>query len=331
LLGAGTQVKISEDAKGCVVFFGFPTEDVPIKYGGTGFLVRITEGGLGFGYLVTCRHVAKALERVGGYFVRANTRGGASENLPVQSIDWRYHTDATVDLALANIHFDLKKFDHFYFDIEGNFLPVSEACCGDMISLIGLFRLHPGSSRNLAIVHSGNIAMLPDPNERIPLRDSLTGEIVQTESYLVEAQTLDGLSGSPAFVHETVALESFTRLSDGRYPGAFGAVKLLGLYSGSWDGEPGAILAADRNLRGGMRVPIGIGIVVPAERIIELIMGDDKLKKHRKKIIDKHDAERAATTDSAIPAPPADDANPKHREDFRALLNAAVKGPESED
>ncbi len=141
--------------------------------------------------------------------------------------------------------------------------------------------------------------MLPDPNEKILLRDRITRELARCEAYLVEAQTIDGLSGSPVFVHETVALESFTRLSDGRHPGAFGAVKLLGLYSGSWDGEPGTILEADRNLRGGTRVPIGIGLVVPAEKIVKLISEDGKLKGHRRSII----AERDARTDSALATP----------------------------
>jgi len=57
----GISVKISEDAKGCVVFFGLPAENDSIRYGGTGFLVRVKDGELGFGYLVTCRHVAKFL------------------------------------------------------------------------------------------------------------------------------------------------------------------------------------------------------------------------------------------------------------------------------
>jgi len=46
---------------------------------------------------------------------------------------------------------------------------------------------------------TGNVAVLPDPIERIPIRDRTTGEIVEAEVYLVEAQTLDGLSGSTGF------------------------------------------------------------------------------------------------------------------------------------
>ena len=296
----GINVKISEDAKGCVVFFGVPIGNDAIDYGGTGFLVRITDGELGFGYLVTCRHLAKALQDFGDFFIRMNTKNGGCESVPVESIDWRYSADATVDIAVASVHFNLRKFDHFYFTIESNWLPSSQVCCGDLINIIGLFRLHYGSKRNLPIVHTGNIAMLSDPNERVPLHDEMTGKTVQCEAYMIEAQTLKGLSGSPVFVHETVALESFTKLTDGRRPGAFGAVKLLGLYSGAWDGEPGKILEADRNLRGGLRVPVGMGTVVPAEKIMELIMGDQKLKSHRKKVVDEHKAERAAKRISSV-------------------------------
>ena len=64
-------MKISGDAKGCVVFFGKTTLRAPIEYGGTGFLVSITDGELGFGYLVTCRHVARDLDL--DFFIRMNT------------------------------------------------------------------------------------------------------------------------------------------------------------------------------------------------------------------------------------------------------------------
>jgi hypothetical protein len=50
-------------------------------------------------------------------------------------------------------------------------------------------------------------------------------------------------------------------------------------------------------------------------------------KKSRKEFKDAVLASRAASHDSAISDPPATDANPKHREDFNSLLNAAVKKP----
>jgi hypothetical protein len=69
---------------------------------------------------------------------------------------------------------------------------------------------------------------------------------------------------------------------------------LFGLYAGSWDGEPGEILAADRNLSGGKRVPVGMGLVVPADKIIELIRDHPELKRQRQATIQRALATKAA-------------------------------------
>ena len=41
------------------------------------------------------------------------------------------------------------------------------------------------------------------------MRNKTTIETIDAQVYLVEAQTLDGLSGSPAFVHEIIDLPDF--------------------------------------------------------------------------------------------------------------------------
>ena len=150
-----------------------------------------------------------------------------------------------------------------------------DVSCGDPVSIVGLFRLHYGKKRNIPIVHSGNVATLADGNERVPLMDRRTREIVEAESYLVEAQTLDGLSGSPVFIHRIVGLDEKGQT------GIIAAAKLFGVYQGSWDREPGRILAEDRNLKGGERVPVGMGIVVPIHRALELIEENEQMKKLR--------------------------------------------------
>ena len=57
---------------------------------------------------------------------------------------------------------------------------------------------------------------------------------------------------------------------------------MLGIYVGAWDGAPGEILSRERDFKGGIRVPVGMGIVVPAQKIIELIRGDSGLMAYRK-------------------------------------------------
>jgi hypothetical protein len=325
-------LRVAEDGKKCVVFFGVAGEGpvgrdgIPenILYGGTGFLASHGENGTYVPFIVTCRHVAELLSRHDQFFIRANTLGGKSYTFPVQKMEWAFHPDESVDLASVCFVWPAHTFDVFYYRLERATAILEDdadyICCGEPISLIGLFRLYPGKDRNISIVHTGNIALLPDADERVPIQDRATGKIIESEVYLVEAQTLDGLSGSPAFVHEVIDLESIPLEATEKgthFPKAFGQARLLGLYIGSWDAEPGRILAADRNLRGGNRVPVGMGIVVPADRIVELVTEHPLMKKQREDYVRslkgnhwgaRQDGKPLVSThasqDSALPDPP---------------------------
>jgi hypothetical protein len=72
-----------------------------------------------------------------------------------------------------------------------------------------------------------------------------------------------------------------------------------------------------------------MGMIVPGQKIIELLRDDPVLKKERQDLDEKDKAERAAKADSAFP--PATDANPNHQADFTRLLNAAAKKREPKD
>lgn len=277
-------MRIGNDARRCVVFFGVPTEH-GVQYGGTGFLVCRRYEGSNFTYIVTARHVAVALGKFEdtGFFVRANSKNGSAEEVAIQNISWRFHPDSSVDIAVAFVVLN-EVIDQTFYELSDehqNWIKTpDEVAHGDVINIVGFFRLHTGSQRNVPIVHTGNIAALADEKEKVPLRDRISNSVIQTESYLIEAQTLDGLSGSPVFIHEVVALNSLPRAL-GALPRMFRAIKLLGVYTGAWDGEPGTILAADRNLRGGVRVPVGMGTVAPIAKLIDILDNDEVLKKAR--------------------------------------------------
>ena len=66
--------------------------------------------------------------------------------------------------------------------------------------------------------------------------------------------------------------------------------QLLGVYAGAWEGEPSASLASDRNWGPDKRIPAGMGIVVPGERILEVVMNDPELKRYRAEIHQKRRA-----------------------------------------
>jgi len=91
------------------------------------------------------------------------------------------------------------EFDVVYYNLADLVRPSAtpyRVQCGDSICIVGLFHWHSGSGRNTPIVHSGNIALLPDPMEKIPIKDRIAGQLQKVEAYLVEAQTFEGLSGA---------------------------------------------------------------------------------------------------------------------------------------
>lgn len=325
------RVRIGTDIRKCVLFFGVPSPE-GVTYGGTGFLAMHQSEGLFFLYLVTARHVAKALENYAdtGFYIRANLKDGTSDLVTVEKAVWAFPDDPTIDLAIAPFGFEARNVDHQHIDLEAESVDLSDqrqVTCGDVISIVGLFRLHHGRKKSIPFVHTGHIAVMPDANEKVPVRDRTTNQMVESEVFLVEAQTLEGLSGSPVFVHEVLNLD-FGKPKRVR---AFGGVKLLGLYQGAWDGEPGEILAKDRNFRGAVRVPVGMGMVVPANKIIDLMKNHSDLRQQRERIVKAYKTKGAAATDSAIPVSRSSDANPTHREDFTRLLGAAVRKPEQAD
>lgn len=325
----GVTVRLSVDARKSVVFFGVPSEKPgEIEYGATGFLVSYTLEGLNFTYLVTCRHAAEALAKWEdtGFVIRVNLNVGGSYLLPVTNIVWYVHPDPTVDLAVVPIGLDITRFDVKFLKIESiprDILNGINVLPGDPINLVGLFKLRAGAKKNIPIVHTGNIAALPDADEKVPLTNPNTGKQVDVEGYLVEAQTLRGLSGAPVFIHEMVDL-SFTKTTDGIVPKAYAGCKLLGMYLGAWDAKPGDVLAKDRTLVGETRVPVGVGIALPGERIRELIMNDPVLIKLRDLHLEKVKKASAAVQDSALPEPPTKIEKPSGREGFNALLDAAA-------
>jgi hypothetical protein len=332
----GRVVRISDTARRFTVFFGSPDpqKDGKTIYGGTGFLVLYREEGCAFPYLVTARHVAEETRSGSQIFVRVNNKDGKT-SIPLLMDDavWGFHPDATVDIAVAPAYLNPTEWDVAYYPLADMVQPSSSPFrvqWGDDISIVGLFHWHSGQERNVPIVHSGTIALLPDPDEKVLIRSRTTGKTEKVEVYLVEAQTFDGLSGAPVFQRESVALRTFPEHNGGPVMANTGA-QLLGVYIGAWDGPPSEVLKDDRKWGPDRRIPAGMGLVVPAEKIVETIMADPELKKRRAEVIRKKKEETSGVTDSSFPERHATDANPKHREDFNSLLNAAARKPESKD
>jgi len=303
-------VRINDDLRKAVVFLGH-SDSAPGKGGincvGTGFLVAYDE----FGYLVTAKHLAQGLGS-DPFVLRLNKKDGTSENIMADGAEWAEHPDPTVDAAA--IPFNIPSSSLY----EAVYLPhtmmltdeqlVSDAIgIGDITYTIGLFRFMSGERRNLPIVHQGAISLMPD-DETIPVRNWKTDNILRVKGYLVETQAMPGLSGSPVFVRPTVAISRLPPnfMPDPRFPMmtgmmAFaprGDVRLLGLWQGSWDAPPDQVTAIQ--FGAAERVSVGIGIVVPAQRIEETLQIPG-LQRMRDRIRRKREHDGPASPDSMIP------------------------------
>jgi hypothetical protein len=250
-------------------------------------LTTFTADGKIISDLVTARHVAKKVRPYGDVVIRVNKKGEDAVNFTVKDVYWAYHTDKTVDVAVTPCSISQNEFDVAYYNLADLVRPSAapyRVQCGDPICIVGLFHWHSGSGRNTPIVHSGNIALLPDPREKILIKDRIAGHLQKVEAYLVEAQTFEGLSGAPVFQREMVAMRDLFPEHNGGPPIVETGAQLLGVYAGAWEGEPSAALESDRNWGPGKRIPAGMGIVVPGERILEVVMNDPELKKYRAEI-----------------------------------------------
>jgi hypothetical protein len=298
-------MRISDDLRHCVVFIGFKDDtqrSSGIKCAGTAFLLWYKT----FSYLVTVKHVAI---QVGDcpFVIRMNRQDGTSDNIYVDDDDMRWYfnqADTNVDLAVTPFDYNLGQAGYNSLLIPDTILANTEILksesigIGDLCYTVGLFRLLAGEKRNLPVVHTGNIALLPG-DERIPVQDwdaPLTNKRRHIEGYLVESQSIQGLSGSPVFVRTAIDLSM-----DPLMPGitarlARSDLYLLGVWQGAWDAPADEVLATDRGRE--LRVPVGMGVVVPATKLIE-VLETPELQERRAEGEMRRESQAAAKPDAS--------------------------------
>ena len=172
----------------------YPTEDDARRGergGGSGFLVMVRVNGhpeIGTLYAVTNSHV---IREGGSPVIRLNSWEGATEVLPLPADAWEHHPDGD-DLALAEVGFSPEHIrfssiptDHFMQRRDYDYYAV-----GTDTFAIGRLITHEGKQRNTPAARFGNIAIWP-------LESVLTNRGLKQESFLVEARSLSGYSGSP--------------------------------------------------------------------------------------------------------------------------------------
>ena len=162
----------------------------------------------------------------------------------------------------------------------------SETEAGDTVYIVGLFHLVHGAKRNLPVTYSGNVVLMPR-DERIPVGDH------DVEGYLVQANPISGCSGAPVWAARLMKVEP--PLSEGSEPVFFfahGKIFLLGIWSSSWKVKGSEIVTMpvndDDDDKKGTLAPLGMGVVVPVSKLIEIFRETDVAKERA----DKHKAKR---------------------------------------
>jgi len=265
-------MRVPDEVRECVVFVGLPVTmpdgQERLRFKGTAFFVEVPSEsiqGWKYVYLVTAKHVASNLEGK-KFMVRVNTKDGRSALVRGEGVRWWCHpTEKSVDVAiipwLPPEKTEYKRVPTSMF-LSDEIIRSKSIGTGDEVFVTGLFAHLTGAAKNLPIVRMGNIAMMPGE----PVSTKEFGDI---EAYLIEARSISGLSGSPAFVRETVGI-------------GVGSFYLLGLMHGHWDIPPlgkSDAIRLDEDTYG--PVNIGIAIVVPAKKILEVLNQPQLLDRRR--------------------------------------------------
>lgn len=260
----------------CVAFICYRIQGGEIRLAGTAFLMSVDapEINAAFGYFVTARHVIaeitlRSLDQI--VLLRLNTQNGNYEYIETYLHDWRFHPDdSSADIATIALSPDTNRFDVLIVDqsvaVNEDRITKEEIGVGDEIVITGLFVSHYGTHRNLPIIRVGNIAMMPE-------EPVVTRKFGAMDAYLIEARSIGGLSGSPVFVHKSNIRARDGRLEVRREGDIF---LLLGLIHGHWDIAPmdPESDTVIEDIPQSERINMGVGIVVPASKILETINQD---------------------------------------------------------
>lgn len=221
-------------------------------------------------YAVTNVHVVNECRSFGMGYLRINLRSPQlHHDLPIDPDSWVCHP--TTDVAVARIP-TVSNWDHVHVPFEmlasNEYVLQHRVGPGDEIFFVGLFTDHPGLERMQPILRFGQLAMMP--HDKVSVRLDRASDPVQVSAYLVEAKSVGGQSGSPAFIHYA---------ADRLNTGAGGNVMLntaippalLGIVSGHFDVRQPVTLVGDVEPVGNVKINAGMAIVIPAQAIIDVL------------------------------------------------------------
>ena len=216
-------------------------------------------------YFVTARHVISGLRNTGvtDVWLSVNLKKGNSGYFKTSIDSWFVHpTDATIDIAIVELGTG-SEIDHGAFpsslSATTEVFQKYSVCHGDEVFIVGLFKHCVGQGRHIPIVRTGNLASVPAV--RIPVDG-----FGQMESYLIEARSIGGLSGSPVFLN----------LAGVRYIATHGLTTgspffFLGIIHGHYDEKTAPQGKQEQENSPPDRVNTGIAIVTPFQKVEAVI------------------------------------------------------------
>ncbi len=261
-------MQIPKAFRSCVSYVYYKNSRSEFKVAGTSFFVAIVQDNPDdppFVYAVTAHHVIAKIHRLsrdGMVHLRMNRHDGTSTMAAAPVDKWIRHPDVHVDAAVLPIAPSIERIDY-------TAIPISRALTaeeietysvepGDDVFVTGLFRHHYGKERNIPVVRIGAIAQMreEDIDDESPY--------APVDGYLIEARSTSGLSGSPVFLHV-----AYPRWIDGKLTQAFGSIDEGETNPVFWMGLIHAHY--DDQLDGAEGINTGVAIVVPADRIVEIL------------------------------------------------------------
>lgn len=321
---------VHEQFRKCVTFlYADSTDEAGVRKRepiGTALFVAVPIPSLhdaGVIYAVTARHVVEGAERNGlPLFLRMPKRDGTYEDQPAPAEAWERHPKT--DVAAAAVRVSIPEDDLRVMSADAlatnELLETQAVSEGDDVFFSGLFAPHYGVGRPQPIIRFGNISLMPREPVTVQI-DPVTE--AQVDAYLVEARSWGGQSGSPAFLY----------FAPDRHPGSITFTQgqptfvVLGIVQGHWRHKAGA-LAPDPSGEGLIEINMGISIVIPAQKVMEVLMAE-RLKAQRDEIA-KAQAQSPRTGAMPVADAALEGAGATERDKFEDLTRKLVNVPKRE-
>jgi hypothetical protein len=267
----------------------------------------------------------------GSTTVRINTKDGKHDSIEYDERNWILGP-SEIDLALYFVpELDESKFHLRVIEptdfITRDEIEILDIGIGDDVFFMGRFVNAEGKARNTPTLRFGTIAQIP--------LEKVDGQV----SFLVEARSIPGFSGSPVFVylqrHEVWRvnrLKNPLALIQPTLPNFTFGPKLIGVDWGHIFEYAEAFDADGRKMAFKLRANSGLMNVVPVWFLDEILNRREvkRMRNEREKQIIANQTSSRDVVRAAVPiSPPTTDENPQHREDFTSLLSAAAQKPKS--